>query len=189
MGRIVVGISGASGAIYGIRLLEVLSGCAGIETHLIITGAAVKTIHLETAYSLEQIERLAHRVYDNGKVGAAVASGSFKTEGMVVIPCSMKTASAIAHSYSDNLLVRAADVTLKEKRKLVVVPRETPLHLGHLRILAVLAEMGAVVLPPMPAFYHRPRSIEDVVDHTVGKILDQLSIEHALFRRWGDEGS
>jgi len=169
--------------------LQVLSAYPAVETHLVVTGAAWKTIAAETKYTVEQVSALSRYVYDPADLGAGPASGSFGADGMVVVPCSMKTASAIAHSYSDNLLVRAADVTLKEKRKLVVVPRETPLHLGHLRILAVLAEMGAVVLPPMPAFYHRPRSIEDVVDHTVGKILDQLSIEHALFRRWGDEGS
>jgi len=185
MARIVVGISGASGAIYGIRLLEVLSGYPGVETHLIVTGAAEKTIALETSYAVEQVLALGHHVYGQADVGARLASGSFRTDGMVVVPCSMKTASAIANSYNDNLLIRAADVTLKEKRKLVVVPRETPLHLGHLRILTALAEMGAVVLPPVPAFYHRPGSIGDLVDQTVGKILDQFGVEHDLFRRWG----
>ena len=185
MARIVVGISGASGAIYGIRLLEVLSSLPGIETHLVVSDAAGKTIRLETTYSLEQVLRLSHHVYDNSDVGAAVASGSFRTDGMVVVPCSMKTASAIANSYNDNLLVRAADVTLKEKRKLVVVPRETPLHLGHLRTLTALAETGAVILPPMPAFYHLPGNIDDLVNQTVGKILDQFNIEHRLFQRWG----
>ena len=185
MARIVVGISGASGAVYGIRLLEILSKDPGIEIHLTVTAAAARTIRLETGYTMESVLGLGHYVYDSADVGARVASGSFRTDGMVVVPCSMKTVSAIANSYNDNLLVRAADVTLKEKRKLVVVPRETPLHLGHLRILTALAEMGAVVLPPMPAFYHQPKSIDDLVDQTVGKILDQFGIEHDLFRRWG----
>ncbi|HUW65959.1 MAG TPA: UbiX family flavin prenyltransferase [Spirochaetia bacterium] len=186
MTRIVVGISGASGAIYGIRLLETLSACPEIETHLVVSEAAGRTIRLETAYSVEQVGRLAHRVYDNSDIGAAVASGSFRTDGMVVVPCSMKTVSAIANSYNDNLLVRAADVTLKERRKLVVVPRETPLHAGHLKLLVAVAELGAVVLPPMPAFYHLPVTLDDIVNQTVGKILDQFAIEHDLFRRWGD---
>ncbi|MDA8335065.1 MAG: UbiX family flavin prenyltransferase [Peptococcaceae bacterium] len=185
MARIVVGISGASGAVYGIRLLEILASHPEIETHLVVSAAAQRTIGLETTYSVDQVLRLGDRVYDNADVGAAPASGSFRTDGMVVVPCSMKTASGIANCYNDNLLVRAADVTLKEKRKLVVVPRETPLHLGHLRLLAALAETGAVILPPMPAFYHHPRNIDDVINQTVGKILDQFNIEHHLFQRWG----
>ncbi|MEW6275199.1 MAG: UbiX family flavin prenyltransferase [Bacillota bacterium] len=181
--RIIIGITGASGAIYGIRLLEVLRR-QEIETHLIITDSAKKTISVETDYLIEQVEAIADFVYDNHDLGAPLASGSFPTDGMIIAPCSIKTVSALAHSYNDNLLVRAADVTLKEKRKIVVVPRETPLHLGHLRLLAALAELGAVIVPPVPAFYHLPKSIDDLINHTVGKILDQFGIKHQLFRRW-----
>ncbi|MEW6275152.1 MAG: UbiX family flavin prenyltransferase [Bacillota bacterium] len=181
--RIVLGISGASGAIYGIRLLEVLRQ-SNVQTHLVITASARSTIEIETNYSVEQVEAMADFVYDNRHLGAAIASGSFKTDGMVIAPCSIKTISALANSYNDNLLIRAADVTLKEKRKLVVVPRETPLHAGHLRLLTAVAELGAVVLPPMPAFYHLPQSIDDIINQTVGKILDQFNLEHQLFRRW-----
>ncbi|MEW6425046.1 MAG: UbiX family flavin prenyltransferase [Bacillota bacterium] len=181
--RIVLGISGASGAIYGIRLLEVLRQ-SNVETHLVITASARSTIEIETNYSVGQVEALADFVYDNRHLGAAIASGSFKTDGMVIAPCSIKTVSALANSYNDNLLIRVADVTLKEKRKLVVVPRETPLHAGHLRLLTAAAELGAVVLPPMPAFYHQPQSIDDIINQTVGKILDQFNLEHQLFRRW-----
>lgn len=181
--RIIIGITGASGAIYGIRLLEVLRR-QEIETHLIITDSAKKTISVETDYLIEQVEAIADFVYDNHDLRAPLASGSFPTDGMIIAPCSIKTVSALAHSYNDNLLVRAADVTLKEKRKIVVVPRETPLHLGHLRLLAALAELGAVIVPPVPAFYHLPKSIDDLINHTVGKILDQFGIKHQLFRRW-----
>jgi len=181
--RIIIGITGASGAIYGIRLLEVLRR-QEIETHLIITDSAKKTISVETDYLIEQVEAIADFVYDNHDLGAPLASGSFPTDGMIIAPCSIKSVSALAHSYNDNLLVRAADVTLKEKRKIVVVPRETPLHLGHLRLLAALAELGAVIVPPVPAFYHLPKSIDDLINHTVGKVLDQFGIKHQLFRRW-----
>ncbi|MGB9905202.1 MAG: UbiX family flavin prenyltransferase [Desulfotomaculales bacterium] len=181
--RIILGISGASGAIYGIRLLEVLRQ-SNVQTHLVITASARSTIEIETNYSVEKVEAMADFVYDNRQLGAAIASGSFKTDGMVIAPCSIKTISALANSYNDNLLIRAADVTLKEKRKLVVVPRETPLHAGHLRLLTAVAELGAVVLPPMPAFYHLPQNIDDIINQTVGKILDQFNLEHQLFRRW-----
>lgn len=183
MKRLVVGISGASGAIYGIRLLEVLAGL-NVETHLVISEAACRTIQLETPFSLEKVRGLAHACHDTRDMGAVIASGSFLCEGMVVIPCSIKTLSGIANAYGDTLLIRAADVTLKEKRKLVLVPRETPLHKGHLKLLLTAADLGAVILPPFPAFYHQPRTLEDIIDHLVGKVLDMYHIEHTLFRRW-----
>lgn len=183
MTRLVVGISGASGAIYGIRLLEALRQ-AGLESHLIITPAAQQIIRLETRHTVKEVEALATRVYTIDDVGAAIASGSFKTLGMAIAPCSIKSLSAIAHSYNDNLLVRAADVTLKERRRLVLVVRETPLHQGHLRTMLQLSEMGAIVLPPAPAFYHSPNTVDDIVNHAVGKLLDLFDIEHALFERW-----
>jgi 4-hydroxy-3-polyprenylbenzoate decarboxylase len=184
--RLIVGISGASGAIYGIRLLEVLHEVGEIETHLVVSSAAKVTISLETDFSLEAVEELADRVYRPGDIAAPVSSGSFKTMGMVVAPCSMKTVSGIAHSYTDNLLLRAADVVLKDRRRLVLVPRETPLHLGHLRLLTQVTEMGAIVMPPTPAFYHRPQKIEEIVDQTVNRVLDLLEIEldGDLFERW-----
>ncbi len=184
--RLVVGISGASGVIYGIRLLEVVREVEGIETHLVISRAAKQTISLETDHTVEYVESLATHLYRFNDVAAAISSGSFKTRGMVVIPCSMKTLSGIAYSFDENLLVRAADVTLKEHRRLVLVPRETPLHLGHLRLMTAVAEMGAVVLPPMPAFYHRPRTLDDVINQTVNRVLDSLDIELSkdLFTRW-----
>jgi 4-hydroxy-3-polyprenylbenzoate decarboxylase len=186
MKRLIVGVSGASGVIYGIRLLEVLRGVADAETHLVLSPAARRTIALETDSSVEQVEALADRVYKPGDIAAAISSGSFRSAGMVVAPCSMKTASGIATSYSDNLLLRAADVTLKDRRRLVLLVRETPLHLGHLRLLVQLAEMGAVVMPPVPAFYHRPATLEAVIDQTVNRVLDLLDIEldRDLFPRW-----
>ncbi len=191
MKRVVVGISGASGVIFGIRLLEVLRGVDDVEVHLVMSNAGKRTIVLETESSVEEVEALADRVYRVGDIAAAVASGSFKTSAMVVVPCSMKTLSGIANSYADNLLIRAAEVALKDRRRLVLVPRETPLHLGHLRLLVRVAEMGAVVMPPVPAFYHRPATVEEIVDQTVNRILDLLDIEleDDLFRRWeGPEG-
>ncbi len=183
--RIIVGISGATGAIYGIRLLEVLAKHPDIETHLVVSNPAKQTIVLETDYTVEQVEAMAHQVHRINDIAASISSGSFKTAGMVVIPCSIKTLSAIANSFNDNLLVRAADVTLKEQRRLVLVVRETPLHLGHLRLMAQVAEMGAVVAPPMPAFYHKPKTIDDIVNQTVGRALDLLGVEHeSLFKRW-----
>ena len=181
--RLVVAITGSSAPIYGIRLLEVLREL-GVETHLVVTEGARRTIPLETSFTVAQVEALASVAYHERDLAAPISSGSFPTDGMVVAPCSMKTLSAIALSYSDNLAVRAADVTLKERRRLVLVPRETPLHLGHLRRMVEVTEMGAVVLPPVPAFYHRPRTVEDIVDHTVGKILDLFAIPHRLYRRW-----
>jgi 4-hydroxy-3-polyprenylbenzoate decarboxylase len=152
---------------------------------LILTPAARETIRLETDRAVQQVEALATRAYAIGDIGAAIASGSFKTAGMAVVPCSIKSMAAIAHSYADNLLVRAADVTLKERRRLVLVVRETPLHQGHLRTMLQLSEMGAIILPPVPAFYHLPKTVDDVVNHTVGRLLDLFDIEHNLFERWG----
>lgn len=181
--RLIVGISGATGAIYGIRMLQTLQAC-NIETHLVLTDSAKRTIEMETTYSVKEVERLADYVHDNRDIGAAISSGSFKTDGMVISPCAMKSLSALANSYNDSLLVRAADVVLKEKRKLVVIPRETPLHTGHLKLFLAVAEMGAVILPPMPAYYHMPKTLDDVINQTVGKALDQFDIEHQLFKRW-----
>jgi 4-hydroxy-3-polyprenylbenzoate decarboxylase len=184
--RLVVGISGASGAIHGVRLLEVLQPVDSIETHLVVSQAGKQTIALETDRSIAEVEGLADVVHRTGDIAAPLSSGSFTTAGMVVVPCSIKTLSGIAHSYADNLLIRAADVTLKDRRPLVLVVRETPLHLGHLRLMTQAAEMGAVIMPPMPAFYHRPESIHDIVDQTVNRILDLLDIEinDDLFTRW-----
>lgn len=186
MRRLIIGISGATGAIYGIRILEVLKE-TDIETHLILTKAGKKTIPLETEYEIKYVESLANHVYAVDNIGGAVASGSFNTEGMVVIPCSVKSLSAIANSYNDNLLVRAADVTLKEGRKLVLVVRETPLHKGHLQLMLRAADMGAVILPPVPAFYHVPKTIEGIINQTIGKILDIFGIDHHLFKKWDKE--
>lgn len=182
--RLVVGISGSTGVIYGIRLLQVLAGRPEIETHLVLTNPAKRTILHETEFSIADVEALARHVYDIRDIGAAIASGSFKTAGMVVAPCSVKTLSAIANCYADNLLTRAADVTLKEGRRLVVVFRETPLHAGHLRQMLRLAEAGGVILPPMPAFYHHPKTVEELIDHTIGRVLDRLGIEHDLVKEW-----
>jgi flavin prenyltransferase len=181
--RLVVGISGASGTVYGVRLLELLRG-GPVETHLVMSDAAKRVAELETDYTADYVESLADVVYRNKDIGAAIASGSFLTLGMVIAPCSVKSLSAVTTSYNDTLLIRAADVALKEGRRLVLVVRETPLHLGHLRLLAQATENGAVILPPMPSFYHHPLTIEDIVDQTVGKVLDQFHIEHDLFRRW-----
>jgi flavin prenyltransferase len=183
MQRLIIGISGASGTVYGVRLLETLRE-TDIETHLVMTDSTKRVIELETGYTVGGIQALADQLHDNSDIGAAIASGSFKTSGMVIAPCSMKSLSAVAHSYNDTLLIRAADVVLKEGRKLVIVARETPLHLGHLRLMTQAVELGAVMLPPMPSFYHRPDTIDDIVNQTVGKVLDQFDIDHDLFRRW-----
>ncbi|MFV0549915.1 MAG: UbiX family flavin prenyltransferase [Limnobaculum xujianqingii] len=186
MKRLIVGISGASGAIYGVRLLQVLQGCAEVETHLIVSNAARQTFAMETDYSLRDVTSLASVVHDVRDIAASVSSGSFRCHGMVILPCSMKTLSAIVNSYTDDLLSRAADVTLKERKPLVLCVRETPLHLGHLRLMTQAAELGAVIMPPAPAFYHRPQSVQDIVDQTVNRVLDQLDIqlEQDLFERW-----
>ena len=184
--RLIVGISGASGAIYGIRLLEILQKLPEIDTLLIISKAAKRTIVLETDYKVDQVEKLANEVLPDHDIAASVSSGSYKTSGMVVIPCSIKTLSGIANSYADNLLVRAADVVLKEQRKLVLVLRETPLHLGHTQLMTRSIEIGATLLPAMPAFYHRPSTIDDLINQTVNRVLDQFDIElpDDLFERW-----
>jgi 4-hydroxy-3-polyprenylbenzoate decarboxylase len=182
--RIAVGISGASGAIYGIRLLELLRGIPDVESHLVVSEAARRTIVEETDWTVRDVEALATRVYRNRDIGAALASGSFKTAGMVIVPCSIKTAAAVAHCLADSLIARAADVTLKEGRLLVLVVRETPLHLGHLRVLTALAEMGAVILPPMPAFYHRPKHIDELIAHTLARVLDRFGLPQDLQPEW-----
>ncbi|MEX2548030.1 MAG: UbiX family flavin prenyltransferase [Chloroflexota bacterium] len=183
--RIVVGMSGSSGAIFGIRLLEVLSRVPELETHLVMSTAAAQTIALETDYKPRDVEALATRSYKIGDIAASLSSGSFRTDGMIVVPCSMKSVAAIAYGYDENLLSRAADVTLKERRRLIVCPRETPLHLGHLRALTQLAEIGAIVAPLMPAFYGRPSSIDDLVDHQVGRLLDLIGVNvEGLAFRW-----
>ena len=184
MRRIIVGISGASGVVYGIRALQVLGDIPGIETHLVLSPSARRTIAEETDWDPAAVEALAHVVHKHRDIGASIASGSFQTGGMLVAPCSIKSLSGIANSYTDNLLTRAADVCLKERRRLVLLVRETPLHLGHIELLAQVARYGAVVLPPVPAFYNRPQSVDDIVDHTVGKALDQFDIPHQLFKRW-----
>jgi 4-hydroxy-3-polyprenylbenzoate decarboxylase len=181
---IIIGITGATGAIYGVRLLEVLASMKDVETHLVISEAGEKTIAYETQYRISDVKKLASYSYDIGDIYAPISSGSFKQDGMIIAPCTVKTMSAVANSYSDNLITRAADVTLKERRKLVVMVRETPLHLGHLRNMERLTEMGAIIMPPMPAFYHKPQTVQDIVDHTVGKVLDIFDIKHDLFRRW-----
>ena len=182
--RLVVGITGASGSIYGIRLLEVLRGNADVQTHVVISAPGKRTLVEETRYSVADVEALAHHRYDVKDIGASIASGSFRTGGMVIAPCSIRTAAAIAACHSDTLVSRAADVTLKEGRPLILVVRETPLHLGHLRVLVALAEMGAVVMPPMPAFYNRPSGLDEIVDHTVARILDRLNVTQTLVREW-----
>jgi len=181
--RLVVGISGSSAPHYGVRLLEVLRPL-DIEVHLVMSSGAEKTIEYELGRSPADVAALADVCHDERNVAAGPASGTFLTEGMVVAPCSMRTLSAIANSANDNLIVRAADVCLKERRRLVLVVRETPLHLGHLRLMTQAAEAGAVILPPVPAFYHRPRSMEELIDHTVTKVLDQFGIHLDLIRRW-----
>ena len=186
--RLVVGISGASGVTYGVRLLQVLKD-TDYETHLIISKSGELNIEIETDYDPADVKAMADYVYDHKNVAASLASGSFLTTGMVVVPCTIKTLSGIANSYNENLLVRAADVTLKEKRKLALVVRETPLHKGHLRLLTMAADMGAHILPPVPSFYHMPKTIEDIIDQTIGKVLDYMGIEHALFNRWGENNN
>lgn len=183
--RVIVGISGSSAPIYGVRLLEVLRATPGVETHLVLTRGAETTLRLELPeWTPDRVRALAHANHDPENLAAPISSGSFLTLGMVVAPCSMKTLACIATGAGGDLLGRAADVALKERRRLVLVPRETPLHLGHLRNMVSVTEAGGVILPPIPAFYHKPAGVEDLVNHTVGKVLDLLGIEHTLFRRW-----
>lgn len=181
--RLVVGITGASGAIYGIRLLEALRD-ANVETHLVLSKWAEATIRLETEYSAAGVKGLASEVHPIGDLAASISSGSFLTDGMVIAPCSMRTVAAIRAGLSDNLLTRAADVTLKEQRRLVLVPRESPLHEIHLENLLALARMRVVIAPPMPAFYTRPQNLDAIINHTVARVLDLLGIDHDLSRRW-----
>ena len=182
--RLIVAITGSSGAIYGIRLLEALRETPKVEVHLILSRGGKLTAALETGRKAREIEKLAHHVHSDQDLAASIASGSFRTAGMIVAPCSMKTLSGIVHSYADNLVVRAADVVLKERRRLVLMPRETPLHLGHCRLLLQAAEMGAIVAPPIPAFYGKPKTIDDLINHSVGRVLDLFDIESKLVRRW-----
>jgi flavin prenyltransferase len=183
--RLVVAITGATGAIYGVRLLQHLSATPGVETHLVVSDAALLTLHQETGLQKRDVEALAHVVHRNRDIGASIASGSFQTDGMVIAPCSMKTLASVAHALSDNLIARAADVVLKERRRLVLMVRETPFNLAHLRNMTAVTEMGGVVFPPLPSFYHRPASIDEMVDHTVSRVIDLFGIEHALAPRWG----
>ena len=182
--RLVVAITGATGAVYGVRLLQHLSAIGGIETHLVVSDAAVLTLHQETGLQRRDVEAMAHVVHKNRDIGAGIASGSFQSDGMVIAPCSMKTLASVAHGLSDNLIARAADVMLKERRRLVLMVRETPFNLAHLRNMTLVTEMGGIVFPPLPSFYHKPASIEEMVDHTVGRVIDLFGIEHALAPRW-----
>ncbi len=182
--RIVVGISGASGAIYGIRTLLALRAATAVEVHLVVSSGARATIEYETDSTVADVLALADVVHDEKDLSAPLASGTFLTAGMIVAPCSMRTLSSVANSLNDNLITRAADVHLKERRPLVLMVRETPLHAGHLRLMREASLAGATILPPVPGFYIRPKTIEELVDHSVGKALDQLGVEHALFRRW-----
>lgn len=186
MKRLIIGISGASGAIYGVRLLQVLRDVTDVETHLVMSAAARQTLALETDLSVRDVQALANVNHDTRDIAASISSGSFQTAGMVILPCSIKTLSGIVHSYTDGLLTRAADVVLKERRPLVLCVRETPLHLGHLRLMTQAAEIGAVIMPPVPAFYHRPQTLDDVINQTVNRVLDQFDIilPQDLFTRW-----
>jgi len=182
--RMIVAISGASGVIYGIRLLETLKGIDGIETHLILSRGGRLNIALETDWGADAVEALADVVHNDRDLAASISSGSYRTAGMIIAPCSMKTLSGVVNAYADNLTVRAADVTLKEHRRLVLVPRESPLHVGHTRLLHEAALMGALICPPMPAFYSAPRTLDDIIDHTVGRILDLFDLDTGRVRRW-----
>ena len=182
--QLIIGLSGASGVIYGIRLLEVLAKKPDIETHLVVSKAAEVNIRTETEYKVDDVKAMATNCYDVSDTGARLASGSFKRDGMIVAPCSVKTMAALAHSYNENLLVRAGDVTLKEGKKLILLVRETPFHMGHLENMARLCRMGATIMPPVPAFYHKPKTIDEIINHIVGKTLDMFDIEHQLFKRW-----
>jgi flavin prenyltransferase len=182
--RIVVAITGATGAVYGVRLLERLRAIPGVETHLVISDAATLTLHQEVGLQRRDVEALAHVVHKNREIGASIASGSFQTDGMVIAPCSMKTLAAVAHGLSDNLIARAADVILKERRRLVLMVRETPFNLAHLRNMTAVTEMGGIVFPPLPSFYNKPGSIDEMVDHTVARVIDLFGIDNDLAPRW-----
>ena len=187
MKRLIVGISGASGAIYGIRILEMLKDVGGVETHLVLSKFGRLNIEIETEHTPDYVESLADVVHGHGNQAATISSGSFKTDGMVIAPCSMNTLSGIAHSAATNLLVRAADVVLKERRPLVLMPREVPLHVGHCKLLYEVAQLGAVIAPPMPAFYNQPATIDDLINHSVGRVLELFGIDTGTVKRW--EGS
>lgn len=182
--RLIVGMSGASGVIYGVRLLEVLKAETNVETHLVMSDSARMNINLETDWSAKDVLALADHVYSNRDIAASIASGSFGTDGMIVAPCAIKTLSAITNSYADSLIVRAADVVLKECRRLVLVPRETPLHTGHCELLYRASQLGAIIAPPMPAHYIKPQSVDDLINHHVGRILDLFSIDCGFVKRW-----
>ncbi len=182
--RLIIGMAGASGIVYGIRLLEIMKAVDGLETHLVMSKTARMNATIETDMKADQIEAIADVVHNVNDLAASISSGSYPTDGMVVAPCSMKSLSAIAHSYADNLLVRAADVTLKEGRRLVLMPRETPLHVGHCKLMHEVALMGAIVAPPMPAFYNRPQTIDDIVNHSVGRVLDLFGVDPGVVKRW-----
>ncbi len=182
--RLIVGMSGASGVIYGVRLLEVLKAESNVETHLVMSDSARMNINLETDWSAKDVLALADHVYSNRDIAASIASGSFGTDGMIVAPCAIKTLSAITNSYADSLIVRAADVVLKECRRLVLVPRETPLHTGHCELLYRASQLGAIIAPPMPAHYIKPQSVDDLINHHVGRILDLFSIDCGFVKRW-----
>jgi len=182
--RLIIAITGATGAVYGVRLLQELQKIKGVETHLVVSDAASLTLHQETGLQRREVEALADVVYKPRDIGAAIASGSFLSDGMIVAPCSMKTLASVALGMSDNLIARAADVVLKERRRLVLMVRETPFNLAHLRNMTTVTEMGGVIFPPLPSFYHNPQSIAEMVDHTVGRVLDLFAIDHALTPRW-----
>ena len=186
--RLIVGISGSSGVIYGIRILEKLAERDDVEVHLILSSAARMNIGIETDWTVDQVEALADVCHNNKNIGASIASGSFKTAGMIIVPCSIKTLSDVAHCHADNLIARAADVVLKERRRLVIVPRETPLHTGHCELMLKASQIGAIICPPAPAFYTRPQTIDDLIDHTVGRILDLFDIEDPSIQRWSGNG-
>ena len=182
--RLIIGMAGASGLIYGVRMLEVLKDLKDVETHLVMSATAKMNAVIETDWDIAGIEAMADVVHNVRDVAATISSGSFKTDGMVVAPCSMKTLSAIAHSYADNLLVRAADVVLKEQRRLVLMPRETPLHVGHCKLMYEVAQLGAIIAPPMPALYNRPETVDDIINHSVGRVLDLFGIDPGIVKRW-----
>lgn len=186
--RLIVGMSGASGVIYGIRLLEVLQKLPDVESHLVMSNGAKLNITLETDRQVKDVEALADVVHSDQNLAATIASGSYQTDGMVIVPCSMKTLSGVVNSYAEHLVVRAADVVLKEQRRLVLVPRETPLHVGHCRLMYEAAQMGAVIVPPMPAFYNDPQSVDDIINHTVGRLLDLFGFDSGMVKRWQGAG-
>jgi len=186
--RLIVGISGASGVIYGIRLLEMLKQKPDVETHLIMSSSAKRTIQIETDWSHRDVEALADKVHNNNDIAATISSGSFQTDGMIVAPCSIKTLSSIVHSYGAKLLTRAADVVLKERRRLVLMPREVPLHVGHCKLLYEAAQMGILIVPPMPAFYNHPQTIDDLINYSLGRVLDLFEIDLGSVKRWTGTG-